>query len=516
MKRKYHKYFFVIQTISVLGALTSIIEAYCMGKVVDYASGDPAKELTLVLVIGVNMLCQIATNISGNYLINRYANEQRKSLSRAVANKLLNAKFCDIDHLETGYILDIFSNDIEKMLTYDRTMFTIGAVILKLVLSLVGLLYMNVLVSLCIIIASVLSLVPGILVGNLQYEKNRLLSGKEDEMNEHFMRMIGLVKLIRAYTSEAYYAEKNNMYLTRYRKGKIALSNNVVLYTALNSAFSILPYITLFLVGSIFTVTGKFTIGGIVAASFFIGILGEGIDGIQNAFSAKQSNAAARERFRTIMNLKEDEESEKRLSLDEGAISFREVSFCYEGSPKILEHFNLEIHKGSKVLLQGENGAGKSTVLKLAEGLYYPEKGCVGLQKDAVVSAANQESLFFPWTVEENIRVVNRHLKEAEFEEICKVACIEKAILTSGNNKRKLSSMGKNLSKGQLQRVALARALAKEADIYFFDEPTSGLTREMEKQVLSNLLAYLKGKTVVMILHGSGYEELFDQVIRIG
>ena len=67
-----------------------------------------------------------------------------------------------------------------------------------------------------------------------------------------------------------------------------------------------------------------------------------------------------------------------------------------------------------------------------------------------------------------------------------------------------------------LQRVALARALAKEADIYFFDEPTSGLTREMEKQVLSNLLAYLKGKTVVMILHGSGYEELFDQVIRIG
>lgn len=516
MKKKYFRYLVVIQAISILGALSSILEAYCMGEVVDHANGSPKEELILVLVIGINMLCQIAANISGNYLMNRYTNEKRADISRVAARKLLNARFCEIDRLKEGYVLDLFGNDIEKMLAYDRIVFTIGAVFIRLGFSLGCLLYRNVIVSLCIIAASVLSLVPGMLTGNLQYEKNRQLGEKEDELNGHFMRMTGLVKLIKSYTSEAYYVKKNNTYLAGYRKGKIALSNSAVLYAVFNSTFSLLPYVTLFLVGSIFTVMGKYTVGQIVAASFFIGILGEGIDGIQNAFSARQANAASQERFHVLMELKEEEGTEERISLEEGAVSFRDVGFCYEDSLKILEHFNLEIPKGSKVLLQGENGAGKSTVFRLAEGLFHPTEGCVGLQKDAAISAANQESIFFPWTVEENIRVVNGHLKKAEFEEICRVSCIDNEILFFGEEKRRLYSMGKNLSKGQLQRIALARALAKEADIYFFDEPTSGLTVEMEKQVLENVLHYLKGKTVVMILHGSGYEALFDQVVNLG
>jgi len=174
-KGRFYRYLSVVQAISVLGAFSAVIEAYYMGKIVDSAGGEPSEVFTMVLIIGINMTVQIVSNISGNYLMNQYADEKRLQISRDAADKLLNASFCDIDHMDPGYVLDVFGNDIEKILAYDRTVFTIGAVFIRVFVSLGCLLYMNVLVSLCIIAASVLSLLPGMLVGNLQYGKNRQL-----------------------------------------------------------------------------------------------------------------------------------------------------------------------------------------------------------------------------------------------------------------------------------------------------------------------------------------------------
>ena len=170
-------------------------------------------------------------------------------------------------------------------------------------------------------------------------------------------------------------------------------------------------------------------------------------------------------------------------------LSLEDVSFTYSFKP-ILDHVNLVINEKEKWGIVGQNGVGKSTLLKIMTGLEKPDSGNVTILKKYKISYCPQNTDFEPHkTIYETVR--SYMTEETEIYQI-------QAIL----NKLGLSDYNQSidiLSGGQKKRVALAISLIKEADVYVLDEPTNHLDQDMILW-LEKFLAKVS-KTVILVTH---------------
>ena len=170
-------------------------------------------------------------------------------------------------------------------------------------------------------------------------------------------------------------------------------------------------------------------------------------------------------------------------------LSLEDVSFTYSFKP-ILDHVNLVINEKEKWGIVGQNGVGKSTLLKIMTGLEKPDSGNVTILKKYKISYCPQNTDFEPHkTIYETVR--SYMTEETEIYQI-------QAIL----NKLGLSDYNQSidiLSGGQKKRVALAISLIKEADVYVLDEPTNHLDQDMilwREKFLAKV-----SKTVILVTH---------------
>ncbi len=179
-----------------------------------------------------------------------------------------------------------------------------------------------------------------------------------------------------------------------------------------------------------------------------------------------------------------------------------------------LQDVSFVLHPGQVTNLLGPNGAGKSTVLKALLGLIPLHSGTILWQKTPFrqhlrrVAYVPQRSTIdwdYPITVENVVRL-GRVRQTGWFRDLSPRA---KAIARYALDRVGMADYGRHpigeLSGGQQQRVFIARALAQEADIFFFDEPFTGIDHQTEA-VLFDVFAQLKaeGKTLLVISHDLG------------
>lgn len=212
-------------------------------------------------------------------------------------------------------------------------------------------------------------------------------------------------------------------------------------------------------------------------------------------------------------------------------IEFKNVWFKYAGSkPWILKGVSFKLDLGESVALVGENGAGKTTIVKLLTRLYEPTKGEIlidnqNIQKIDLTKYRNlfgvtlQDFAKFNFTVEENIKLgdVDRKIKDSEMIEASKKSHIyKKAVSLPKKFKTILGKWfheGHEISYGEWQRLAIARTLIKKAPIYILDEPTAALDAKAEYLVFKEFQRHVKGKTALFISHRFSNVKLADEII---
>ncbi|MCG6137986.1 MAG: ABC transporter ATP-binding protein/permease [Nostoc sp. LLA-1] len=206
------------------------------------------------------------------------------------------------------------------------------------------------------------------------------------------------------------------------------------------------------------------------------------------------------------------------LPLKQG-ICLRQVTFRYPGSDRaILQDFNLTIPAGKIVAIVGENGTGKSTLIKLLCRFYDPESGSIELdgidiKKFSLSELRRLLTVMFQFpatyqkTVAENIAISDVYSKPS-FEEIqaaIQDAGAEEIVarLPQGYNTQlgKMFSGGTDLSGGEWQRIALARAFLRQAPILILDEPTSFMDSWAEHDWLDRFRRMAKNRSAVVITH---------------
>ncbi|MBA3887058.1 MAG: ATP-binding cassette domain-containing protein [Acidobacteria bacterium] len=206
-------------------------------------------------------------------------------------------------------------------------------------------------------------------------------------------------------------------------------------------------------------------------------------------------------------------------------VSFGDVAFAYAGQPAVLDGFTLAIGSGEIVAIVGRSGAGKTTILKLINGLLLPVRGSVlvhgrdtrewdGIPLRRQTGYVFQDVGLFPhMSVEENVRIVPR--LEGWDEKRARARALELLEMVGLPPREFAGRRPHELSGGQRQRVGLARALAVDPRILLMDEPFGALdpiTRAEVRAAFTVLQARL-GMTVVLVTHDMG--EAFSLGARV-
>ncbi|WP_300739148.1 ABC transporter ATP-binding protein [uncultured Dubosiella sp.] len=181
----------------------------------------------------------------------------------------------------------------------------------------------------------------------------------------------------------------------------------------------------------------------------------------------------------------------------------------------IFDHVNLNVSQGEKIVIEGESGKGKSTLMKVIAGLYAPTKGTILYKDPLSISYVPQDPSLFTGTILENIRMGNGCAGKQAIEEAAKKAGLHEWIESLPHSyDTHLDVLGKqNLSQGQMQRIAIARALLRKADLYLFDEIASALDPVTENKILDTIES-MDG-AVLLISHKENVLARFDRKIRI-
>ena len=209
-------------------------------------------------------------------------------------------------------------------------------------------------------------------------------------------------------------------------------------------------------------------------------------------------------------------------------IEAKDLSFTYpERQNRALENLNLTIQKGKKVAILGKTGSGKSTLLQLLVRNYDANQGELRLADKPIADYAEdtlrsqfcfltQRVHVFSDTLRQNLQFASAvNISDEKMIEVLNQVGLGKLLEQEQGLDIWLGDGGRPLSGGEQRRLGLARILLNDAPILLLDEPTEGLDRETERQILRLILAHAENKTLIMVTHRLTAIEQFDELCVI-
>ena len=214
---------------------------------------------------------------------------------------------------------------------------------------------------------------------------------------------------------------------------------------------------------------------------------------------------------------------------EKGTIEFKDVSFKYpDASEYLLEKISFKANQGETVAFIGSTGSGKSTLVNLIPRFYDATEGEVLVDGQNVkdytqaelrnrMSYIPQKAMLFDGTVKSNIMYGDNgksEITQEKIEEALKVAQGEEFVLKmEGQYDANISQGGTNISGGQKQRLSIARAIARDPEIYIFDDSFSALDYKTDKILRKSLKEYTKDATTLIVAQRIGTIMHADKIV---
>ena len=226
------------------------------------------------------------------------------------------------------------------------------------------------------------------------------------------------------------------------------------------------------------------------------------------AVSARRIN----EVIETQESIKDKENTKKFDSNKKGLVEFKNVSFRYpDADTEILSDISFTAKPGETTAIIGSTGSGKSTVVNLLPRFYDVTGGEILIdgvnvkdvsQKDLrdIIGFVPQKGILFSGTIESNIKYSDENMSNEQMKEAAEIAQATEFIEDKEKKyKEPISQGGSNVSGGQKQRLSIARAIAKDPEIFVFDDSFSALDFKTDSKLREALAKKTKNKTVIIV-----------------
>ena len=196
------------------------------------------------------------------------------------------------------------------------------------------------------------------------------------------------------------------------------------------------------------------------------------------------------------------------------------------GSKQIFNELNLNVKLGEKILLTGESGSGKSSLVKLLMRYLDVPFGIVSISKIDInhyhlenlrsnITYVSSNEFLFTDTLYNNI-TLHKEIAEEDFLKIVKITKVDEIAEKSIEGfQMKVEENGFNFSNGERQRIILARALLRNSNIYIFDEALGQIDLDREFVILKEIFELFKDKIIIVISHRLNNSELFNRILKL-
>jgi ATP-binding cassette subfamily B protein len=283
------------------------------------------------------------------------------------------------------------------------------------------------------------------------------------------------------------------------------------------------------------TVAGRFTVGDLTFLAASFRRLRNLLEGLLGGFSQVAGQALYLDDLFSFFQIEPEIHSPEHArpfptEIGEGFV-FENVGFIYPGADRwAVRHLDFTLRVGEILALVGENGAGKTTVVKLLSRLYDPDEGRILLDGHdlreydlagvrAGMGVIFQDFVRYHLTAGENIavgRIEARH-DQRRIEQAAARSLADEVILSlrAGYDQRvgRRFQDGVDLSGGEWQKVAIARAYMRDAQVLILDEPTAALDARSEFEVFQRFKELREGKTGILISHRFSSVRMADRIL---
>ncbi len=519
---------------AVVALAAPIISKFIVDEIVARVSnngGDVNLLITLIVIaFGMNLLGLVTTTISER-VGDHFAGRLRQFLTEKFYDKVLTLPQSYYDSEISGKIVNQLSRGITSTQGFLNTATNfILPTFVQSIFTIAVLAYYNLPIAFFTFILFPIylsiSYYSTVKWGKEEVKKNAI----EDRTRGRMQEVIANIILVKSFTSE-----KNE-----FKTVSKDLKEINTIYAAQSKTFHIFDFyrglslnIILFIINIIVfyeTFVGTLSIGEMVLILQLVNQARIPLFAMSFILTQLQMAEAGSKEYLEILALKSTEDYAKKTQkqiVKDPTITFKDVSFSYNDSEKVLKDVSLTIGKNQAVALVGHSGAGKSTIINLILKFYEPTNGEI-LMKDMEYSKLDhsfvrnnialvfQENELFSTSIRENVAYGKLDATEAEIIKALKLANAYDFVkkLPKGID-NEVGERGVRLSGGQKQRIQIARAILKNAPILILDEATSSLDAKSEKEVQDALENLMKEKLVIIIAHRFSTIQNVDKILVV-
>lgn len=520
MKYKFEFIFLII--LAIIGNLLTLVGPYLVGKGINEIHFHMEKanyiqlgKISILLLFSyiTGAVLTLIQNIKMNIISQDIVNSMRKD----GIEKIHKFPLKYFDGISQGNIITIMINDIDNI---SGSLSQIGTRVV------VNILTISTALGIMLYISPSLTLIQIFLVTFAGYFLKKISKKSREKrrvQQKYLGQLNGYVDEILTGEAEVKSFSYEERAISKFRELNFNYKDNAIKslflagfnFPTLNFIGN-LGYSLIILIGAIFMLNGKITLGGLSSFVIYSKLFNRPIASISEAYSIVQTVIVSAERFFNFIDQPEDIEK-GTLDIDlnslEGKIEFKDVNFSYNEDTPVLKDLSFKAEHGEIVAIVGPTGGGKTTIVNLLMRFYGITSGKILLddkdielykKKDIrkLFGMVLQDSWLFTGTIRENISYGNSEIDFDKVVESAKLACAHDFIikLPQGYD-TVVSEDNMVLSQGQKQLITIARIIASDPKFLILDEATSGVDTRTEIRLQKAISNLVKGRTSFIIAH---------------
>jgi len=524
---------------SVVPAGMALTARGLINTVVSVRDGRTGDNRTLFfwLALGLALtLIEAVSRISNNLFKRRLYDEINLKITSDI---LTHAASLDVESFEDPRLQDVMQRAQENTAGHFTSFVKNGLAAVMNVIQLVSLSAILIVIEPLIVLIIGLLGVPYLLfqwrVAKMRFLKEHSRTTKRRWTGYYVSRLTGqqTVPEVRLLGLAPLLINKFRALMTEFRNQDRNLYMHGFAGSLAFSVLSTLAFFGIFAWVAVRAIRGALTVGDVAVYAGVTSRLGRTVETMVYSITTTMEEALYISNLKEFLNLKPRTPigSGVRPASARGEIAVKNVTFAYPGSSEaVLSDISFHIRPGETVALVGENGAGKTTMVKLIARIYEPHQGSIlfdgiDLKELEVDYLRSQLSFVFQnfgiyeATAADNIAYGDWRKLMNNREEIERVARLADAhdmieAMSDGYDTFLGRMFGEfNLSGGQWQKIAIARAFARDSSLLILDEPTSNLDARAEYELFSRFRELAKGRTTVLISHRFSTVSIADRIL---